>query len=222
LYGDKMKNKISSITTIFILLTSTIVFCIPVFAKPTAITVEFNQAQDQWRGTSEFGDWTPGYSYLESATSTDFELKGNTLHTSWSYSPLVSDLQGESTVYVYDKKTELWIEKEGTVSYIYEPGYGEYPAVNYFRGYLDFGGLEPSTSNFVYGVAYQWIYLFAPEDAELEGTYTANAMWDETMNAWLVGFSIYRWSETAPLSALEFPESFPEPVPANNYNPLDL
>jgi hypothetical protein len=217
--GEKMRKRIIGIALVAI---SVLMFSVPVFGKHTSITIEFNQAQDQWRGTSEFGDWTPSYSYVEYATSTDFELKGNTLHTSWSYSPLVTDLEGESTVYVYDKKAELWIEKEGTVSYVYEPGYGEYPAVNYFRGYLDFGGNEPSTTNFVKGVAYQWVYLYAPEDAELEGTYTANAVWDETMTAWLVGFSIYRWNPTPPASALDFPDPFPEPVPASNYNPLGL
>ncbi len=214
--------KIKETSVVLTLMIFAITLTIPVFAAPLTFTVNFNQAQDQWRGTSVFGDWTPGYSYLDSATSEEFVLKGKTLHTSWSYSPVVVDLTGESTIYVYNKQSGLWIEKEGTVSYIYEPGYGSFPAVNYFRGYLDFDELDPSTSTFVSGVAYQWVYLFAPEDATLEGTNTANAVWDETMGAWLVGFSIYRWTPTPPTTALEFPDPFPKLVPANDYNPLGL
>jgi len=188
-------------------------------AKPSTITVEYNQAQYQWRGLAAFGDWT--YEYQNSPVSVEYTLKGNTLHTSWDYSPAVSELTGQSTIYVYDKKLDLWKEKEGTVSYVYEPGYGEYPAVNYFRGYIQFDG-EPSADTFNHGVAYQWVYLYAPEDAELEGSYTDYAEWDETMEAWLVGFSIYLWDSGAQSDDLPFPDPFIEPVPASNYNPLDL
>jgi len=189
--------------------------------KPSPITVDYNQAQFQWRGVSDFGDWTSGYSYLEYATSSDFVLTGNVLHTSWSYSPLVTDLAGESTVYVYDKDSGLWIENEGQVSYMYVPGYGDAPVVNFFRGYLDFGGNTPSTTNFVHGVAYQWAYLFVPEGTTLTGSYTPNAVWDETIGAYLVGFSIYLWDKT-PQSYVTSFYPFPEPVPASDYNPRSL
>jgi hypothetical protein len=191
-------------------------------APPATITVNFNQAQDQWRGSTAFGNWTPGYSYLADATSSDFVLTGNVLHTEWSYSPLVTDLSGQSTVYTYDKKAGLWIEKEGIVKYNYVPGYGDYTVENRFRGYLDFGGNTPSTANFVHGIAYQWVYLSAPQNAILTGSYTGNAVWDSRVNKWLVGFSIYRWDPAAPATALTFPVQFPEPIPADNYNPLGL
>ena len=88
----------------------------PVMAKPTTTTGNYNQAQFQWRGISAFGDWTPGYSYLNSPETSEYKLTGNVLHTSWSYSPLVTDLSGQSTVYVFNKATGLWIEHEGQVS----------------------------------------------------------------------------------------------------------
>ena len=192
-------------------------------AQPTTFTVPHNQAQFQWRGISAFGDWTPGYSYQTYLTSSDFILTGNVLHTAWSYSPLVTDLAGQSTVYVYDKKSGVWIEKEGTVSYKYVPGYGDYPIANYFRGYLRFNG-TPGEDSFGHGVAYQWVYLLAPQDATLTAPNTQYAQWDETMGAWLVGFSIYLWDTTTPSTPydIEFPEPFIEPVPASNYNPLGL
>jgi hypothetical protein len=190
-------------------------------AKPTTFTVNYNQAQDQWRGVSDFGAWTPGYSYLAYATNAEFTLTGNTLHTSWSYSPVVTDLAGQSTVYTYDKVTDLWIEHEGQVSYGYAPGYGDYPVVNYFRGYLKFDG-TPYADTFMKGVAYQWAYIFAPQDAVLTGKYTPKAVWDSKVGAWLVGFSIYRWDPSAPDEYTPFPDPFPEPVPASNFNPLNL
>lgn len=193
----------------------------PVLAKPATFTVPYDQAQFQWRGKAAFGDWT--YSYQNSPTSSDFRLTGKVLHTDWSYSPLVTDLAGESTVYVYDKKNDIWIEKEGTVSYKYVPGYGDYTIANYFRGYVEFDG-DPSADSFVHGVAYQWVYLLAPQDATLTAPNTEYAQWDETIGAWLVGFSIYLWdTDTGTQSySIPFPDPFIEPVPASNYNPLEL
>jgi hypothetical protein len=188
-------------------------------AKPTTITINFNQAQDQWRGITPFGDWTPGYSYVNNPTSSDYQLTGNVLHTTISYSPLVIKLKGEDTVYV-GKKDGLWIQNEGSIKYDYVPGYGNYTVENKWRGYIQFNG-EPSQANFVKGVAYQWVYLLAPKNADVTGagTYTANAYWDGT--GWLVGFSIYRW-DTLSQSTLDWPTTFPQPNPASNFNPLGL
>jgi hypothetical protein len=191
-----------------------------VAAKPTTFTVSYNQAQFQWRAWDPMpsGTWTP--LYLTYAASSGFRLTGNVLHTAWSYSPVVTDLEGESTVYVCDKANKVWIEKEGTVSYKYEPYYGDYPIANYFRGYLEFQG-PPSQDSFVHGVAYQWAYLLAPHEVPPSLPY---AEWDETMGAWLVGFSIYLWDPSTPSPPydIEFPDPFLEPVPASDFNPLDL
>ena len=212
-----MKKLLGIFATIVLVMS---LFSSPAFAaKPQTITLEYNQTQYQWRGLDEFGGWT--FEYQNSPVSANYTLKGNTLHTSWDYSPLVSNLTGESTVYVYDKKSGYWKEKEGTVCYVYEPGYGEYPVVNYFRGYIEFDD-EPSADSFVHGVAYQWVYLYAPEDGDLEGSYTEYAVWDETMEAWLVGFSIYLWDTGTQSYSQSFPDPFIEPVPASKYNPLDL
>lgn len=220
-----MKNNLASLSIISVLITSVLVFAIPVFAKPTALTVDFNQAQFQWRGfAGAFGDWT--YTYQNVPVSVDYIQTGKVLHAVWDYQPYVSDQRGESTVYVYNAKEGLWIEREGHVKYIYEL-YGDYVAVNYFRGYLNFTG-EPSTANFVHGVAYQWVYILAPENEDVPSV-VPDAFWDEQMNAWLVGFSIYLWDSapqgydvTSPYTNPEFPDPFPRPVPANIYNPLGL
>ncbi|MEM2914558.1 MAG: hypothetical protein QXH91_04055 [Candidatus Bathyarchaeia archaeon] len=51
------------------------------------------------------------------------------------------------------------------------------------------------------------------------------AVWDETMGAWLAGFSIYIWDPVGFDQSsydIPFPVPFIEPVPASNYNPLSL
>ncbi len=159
------------------------------------------------------------YTATRNISRSEFSLTGNVLHSAYEYSPIVDDLEGESTIYIYDKKADLWIEKEGTVSYKYEPLYGDYPIVNYWRGYLKFDG-APSTESFVHGVAYQWAYLLAPQEPAL--SYPPYAEWDDTMGAWLVGFSIYLWDPDAQSYDESFPDPFIEPVPASNYNPLNL
>lgn len=214
-------NRIVLILAIVTIMLFTVVGT--VFAAPPATftTEPFNQAQDQWRGISVFGTWTPGYSYQSSSTTAEFKLTGNTLHTNWSYSPLVTDLAGQSTVYTYNKALDLWIEHEGQVSYKYVPGYGDSPVVNYFRGYVQFNG-TPAAGTFIKGVAYQWAYLFVPQGTILTGSYTANAVWDAKVGAYLVGFSIYRWANVPPSGETAFPDPFPSPVPASNFNPLGL
>ncbi len=213
-----MKKKFLSIFIALVLVLS-LMAAVPVAAaKPTTFTTTYYQTQFQWRANrgQEFGDWWQIYQNYPS--SSDFKLTGNVLHSFYVYSPVVTDLEGESTVYTYDKKKDLWIEKEGTVSYKYEPLYGDYPIVNYWRGYLEFDG-TPSVGSFVHGVAYQWAYLAAPHGDDPPLPY---AIWDNTMDAWLVGFSIYLWDATSESYHIPFPDPFIEPVPANNYNPLSL
>jgi len=206
------------------LLAVLVATAMPAMAKPTTFTVNYNQAQFQWRCFfGPFGDWN--YKYQNSPETSDYILTGNVLHTAWSYSPVVTDLEGQSTVYVYNASSGLWIEHEGQVSYKYVAGYGDYWIVNFFRGYVEFDR-APSEGNFVHGVAYQWVYLYAPYS---ETPPVPNAIWDETIGAWLVGFSIYLWDTgtqnydvTFPYENPAFPDPFVEPVPASNCNPLDL
>ena len=187
----------------------------PVMAKPEAIDVPINQAQFQWRCFGgAFGGWT--YHYHEYATWFNVTRTGNVLHTEWTYSPLVTDLGGQSTVYVYNGS--LWIEHEGQVSYKYVPGYGDYWIVNFFRGYVAFDG-EPAYDNFIGGVAYQWVYLYAPYS---ETPPVPNAVWSETIGAWLVGYSIYIWDPVGTPYPNELTWQFVEPVPASDCNPLGL
>lgn len=210
-----MKRKIFSVLFALVLVLVLVLAVTPVAAKPATFATTYNQTQFQWRANAEFGDWSK---VLLDSSSSEFKLTGNVLHSAYVYSPLVDDLEGESTIYTYDKKEDLWIEKEGTVSYRYEPLYGDYPIVNYWRGYLEFEG-TPSEESFEHGVAYQWAYLAAPQGDDPP---LAHAIWDDTMDAWLVGFSIYLWDATAQSYDIPFPDPFIKPVPASNYNPLDL
>lgn len=204
------------IVLVLLLSSSSVAFA----AKPATFEVPYKQTQFQWRANrgQEFGEWWQ--IYQNSLSSSEFVLTGNVLHSAYEYSPSVDDLEGESTVYTYDKKVDRWIEKEGTVSYKYEPLYGEYPIANYWRGYLEFDG-APSAENFVHGVAYQWVYLAAPP---ADNPPLPFAIWCDTMDAWLTGFSIYLWDPITTTQSYSepFPDPFPAPVPANNFNPLDL
>ena len=213
-----MKKRIFSILLTLVLLLTLGLSSVAFAAKPVTFEVPYNQTQFQWRANrgQEFGDWSAVYP--NRSDSSEFKLTGNVLHSAYSYSPVVDDLEGESTVYAYDKGENRWIEKEGTVSYKYEPLYGEYPIVNYWRGYLEFED-TPSAGSFVHGVAYQWAYLAAPHGDDPPLPY---AIWDDTMGAWLVGFSIYLWDSGTQSYEVSFPDPFMEPVPASNYNPLGL
>lgn len=216
---SRLRKKTTAILLIAIFMISTLVVIVPAMAKSQSITASFNQAQYQWRASAPYGSWS--YQYQNSPTSETYRMTGNVLHTSWSYSPVVTDLTGTSTVYVYDKKTILWIEREGKVTYKYEPSYGDYTIVNFFRGYLDFGGEVPSDKSFVHGVAYQWVYIYAPEDDTGVTDILPHAQWDSTVEAWLVGFSVYLWDVAPQSYNLDFPDPFIEPFPANIYNHLD-
>jgi hypothetical protein len=195
------------------------------FAKPTALTVPSYETQFQWRAWdgNTYGSW----SWFQSSysTSTDYTLTGNALHTTISYAPYVTNQQGGELTYTYHKSTDTWILHDGTVSYAYAPEYNSYTVTNFFRGYVRFDG-TPSASDFQDGVLYQWVYIFAPETDTGVKAILPNAQWDNKVGAWLIGFSVYI-DDNAPQSytigSLTFPTSpFPEPVPANIYNPLTL
>jgi len=215
-----MKLKLALIA--FSLLAALVATAMPVMAPQTPFTVNYNQAQFQWRTPAwggPFGAWSS--TYQNWATSCDFTLTGNVLHTSISYSPSVTDLQGDSTVYVFNKKageSGRWIQHEGTISYT--SPYSGLPITEYWRGYLEFDG-TPRVSSFKHGVGYQWGYVYGVDEATVKAKYPY-AVWDSVMQAWLVGFSIYLWDNGTQSYITSFPDPFIEPVPASDYNPLNL
>ena len=159
-------------------------------------------------------------------------MQGNTLHTSLSFSPSVTNIVAAQTNYVYNKETGLWIQHASGVSYNIAGYYCaditqavcNGPYTNYWTGYLDFGGSTPSATTFVHGVGYQWVYYFSPL-GQSDTSVTANipnAQWDAKVGAWLIGFSVYLWDSGSQSYTIVFPTTFPEPVPSNVYNPLVL
>lgn len=228
----KLKMLISAV----VLLVS-LAFVIPVNAKPATFTVNYNQAQFQWRAASwggPFGDWSSVYQNFQT-TSDPFTLTGNALHSTFTFDPSVTNIQGASTVFTYDKTSKLWVEHAGSLSYNLSGYYCSDtslavcngPYVNYWTGYLDFGGNAPSDSTFVHGVGYQWVYYFSPQTDTTVQANIPYAQWDAKVGAWLIGFSIYLYdtalSPNYPQAyTITFPSPFIEPVPASNHNPLNL
>jgi len=138
----------------------------------------------------------------------------------FSFAPSVIDLEGESSIYVYDKASGLWIQHEGTIDYRVPGGYyDDFAITSYWRGYLKFNG-SPGEGTFDYGVAYQWVYVYLPESDTSVPNTLQGAQWDPVMEAWLIGFSIYIWTSSPYAGTIPF--QFVEPVPASDYNPLDL
>jgi len=191
---------------------------------PIPLTIPMKQTQFQWRSNkSPLGDWSIIY-WDRNYGPSEYSRSGKVLHTEISYMPYVTEEEGTSMVYVYDKKSELWIMHEGTIGYV--SPYGEHIWITeYWKGYLDFGVEEPSSGNFVHGVQYQWGYSFG-YDENNQPPFYENAVWDDTMGAWLLGFSIYIQDptdfdqKTAYEGKVDFPDPFLEPVPKSDYNPL--
>jgi len=209
------------------LLAVLVVTAMPVMAKPTTLAVPWYQAQFQWRASPianppqiPFGDWSDVYqNYYTSDEPDVFTLTGNVLHETFTYLPAVTNPVGLSTVYVYNKAEGKWIQHEGTISYT--SPYSGLTITEYWRGYLDFSG-TPAADSFNHGVSYQWSYVYGIDETTVKTKYPI-AVWDETMGAWLVGFSIYLYDPTATQSyTTPFPSPFIEPVPASNCNPLNL
>lgn len=190
---------------------------VPLVVAKEQITIQMNQVQIQCRRWDPPG-WR--YWYWNYPIDWEFEHSGNVLHTEISYQPGVLDEEGTSMVYVYDKKVDKWILHEGTIKY-HSPYSGLW-ITEYWRGYLELDG----NGDFVHGVGYQWGYHYGSDP---RGYYTY-AIWDDTMGAWLLGFSIYIWDDTSvDQEALYFTGGMPnipyqhiEPVPASNYNPFGL
>ena len=213
----KLKTKAIMIT---LFLASTMGIAIPVSASPVTFIVGIHQATFQWRAWTPYPEESSAWAelYQNYDTTIDCELEGNVIHTYYEYSPVVEELEGESTIYVFNAESGVWIEKEGTVKYKYPPYYGDYWILNYFRGYLQFDG-TPGEDTFFHGVAVQWVYLEASQE---DGGILPYALWDETMGMWLLGYQIYIWDPDTYVQPYTQLFHFVEPVPASNYNPLDL
>jgi len=189
-------------------------------AKPSTFSINWNQAQFQWRAFGgPFGDWSSIYQNVLITDNDPYTLQGNSLHTTITFSPIVTNVQGASTNYVYDKSSGLWIQHEGTITYdipnYYCSGSDAVctgPYVTYWRGYLNFGGNIPSDANFVHGVQYQWIYYYSSQDDATVQANLPNAVWDSKVGAWLIGFSVYLWDKTPQNYNIAFPMSNLETV----------
>jgi hypothetical protein len=148
---------------------------------------------------------------------------GKTIHTEISYQPAVSEEEGTSMTWTYDKDEDRYILHEGTIKYL--SPYSGLWITEYWKGYLQFD----SNGDFEHGVAYQWGYHYGSDPT---GYYTYT-IFDETMDAWLLGFSIYIWDpddfdQQPAYFHHDGTEYVPnqgyvqiEPVPKEDYNPLD-
>lgn len=212
-----MKGKLTAGMVAVLLMVSVVAIA---KAPPVTFIVPIHQATFQWRAWNPMPDegvpWPELYQNYDATM--DCTLSGKVLHTYYEYSPVVEELEGESTIYVVDCESGFWIEREGTIQYKYPPSYGDHYIVNYFRGYLEFDG-DPGESSFVHGVAYQWVYL---EASEQDGGILPHAQWDEVMGMWLLGFQIYLWDADTFTQSYSLNFEFVEPVPAYNYNPFTL
>jgi len=221
-----MKLKLALVT--LALLAVLAVAAVPARAVPVNIGIlNWYGSQFQWRAWAPSSGWSSTIDYSWTESDAPFTLTANTLHTEFTFSPEVTELKGASTDYVYNKKSDLWIQREGTIDYKWVEGYGDVPVRTYWRGYIKFSG-DPSQSTFERSIVYQWVYVCLPHEDTSVLTKCPYAIWDEKMGAWLVGFSVYVYDEDAAYAcpgsgySVEFPAPFPEPVPASNYNPLDL
>ena len=216
----KLREKTTATLLIAIFMVSTLAVIIPVMAKEK-IEVDTLQTQFQWRSNEgQIGEWYDIF-WNRNYGPSEYDRSGNVLHTEISYMPTVTEEEGTSMVYVYNKKLGHWIMHEGTIGYV--SCYSGLWITEYWKGYLDFDREEPSSDTFVQGVQYQWGYVFG-YDENTPPPFYGDAIWDETVGAWLLGMSIY---VQRPLDSpygvnVPFPDPFIEPVPKNNYNPEDL
>lgn len=177
-----------------------------------------------------FGDWIPSY-YQNWSTASPFKLLGNVLQTSSNLYSIgtpdqqATDIKRNSLVYAYDPNERKWIMQGGSIDYKARVrGEVRQPVTDYWRGYLEFDG-EPTANTFKRGVGYRWSYIYL-DGAILDQKTNKpkgypEARWDQTIGAWLVGFSLYRWDAGQQrYDWVPFPDPFP--VPGSNYNPLNL
>jgi len=197
---------------------------VPETFAPATFTLSYCTSAFSWRaggsGSSPFGSWTQVYRVI--FESRECTLAGNSLHITVTISGAHNEPKGEPSTYIFNNTIGLWIMHEGIVTYRYPPRYGAYTVTNYFRGYFKFNG-DPSATAFLHGAEYQWIYIYVPRNQEASvKNVLPYAVWDEVMQAWLVGFTVYIYDSATPNPSYNVPFQFVEPVPASNYNPLNL
>jgi len=221
-----MKKKVITMIMITLFLAGIIAVAVPTSAKPSTISLTYHQALSRWQGRlGPFGTWNTLQNNVH--ISFDYTLTGNVLHTSFLQYVTAkpgTEIIGTSTVYVYDAKAGVWVQKEGTIEYTSPNAPGYLPITVYYRGYLKFSVASDPTSTFVHGAMYSWSYVYGVDEATVKAM-IPNAVWDSTMGAWLAGFTIYHWDPTTYTQSYTtpFPSPFIEPVPATNYyNPLGL
>jgi hypothetical protein len=198
--------------------------------KPSAITLSYNQTRFRWaaRDNKPIGDWT---SVAQSPIITNYTLTRNVLH--WVI-PLETPPKpgtepvGNSTVYVYNAKAGVWIQKEGTLNYT-SSNAPYFNVTMYHRGYLKFSVASDPSSTFVHGVMYRWAYLSDSVDEATVHAVVPQAVWDSKRGAWLLAFAVLLWDNApqtydtvAPYTNPAFPSPFIEPFPARIYNPMGL
>jgi hypothetical protein len=191
---------------------------------PATFALSYCTSAFSWRaggsGSGPFGSWTQVYRVI--FESRECTLAGYSLHISVTITGAHNEPKGEPLVYVFNKTIGLWIMHEGMVTYKYPSTYGAYTVTNYFRGYFNFNG-DPSAITFLHGVEYQWIYLYLPRNQEASvKAVLPHARWDEVMQAWLVGFTVYIYDSTTPNPPYNVPFQFVEPVQPSDHNPLNL
>ena len=228
----KLEKKTTATLLIAIFMISAIIYIAPAMAKKEQLTISTYQSQWQWRALPSdgkpsggpIGDWSRSY-VLSYDWDWEFELTGKVLHTYMGYLPWVEDEVGGSFIFVYNQKVDRWIVHEGTIGYT--SPYSGFTITEYWKGYLEFVGSEesegsPTDYESFHGVGYQFCYVYGLDESTVKAEYP-HAVWDETMDAWYLGFSIYLWDSTDVSYALEYIDfPFLEPVPKSDYDPLEL
>jgi hypothetical protein len=169
-------------------------------SPPVTLYFQVYGCQYQWRGFSlaypggPWGAWS-FYSYYGQQSDGPFVLEHNTLTTTLTFEPTVTDQipTVASLVYTFNPELNIWILPPTTLSYLYTT-YGPYRVTDIFTGFIAFNG-APSSANYAEDVMYQWEYIFGVPHhgtaATTLLTYDQNAVWDCQVGAWQVGLSVY-------------------------------
>jgi len=152
-------------------------------AQPQEITILVTQQQTRY-----YPDGNVMHTLKPHLTSKELRLTGNVLHGEWSYSPPVTNLEGEKYILVYNKESEKWILHEGTVEYT-SPNIPNYHVVEYWEGSLTLN----EDLQLVEGAFIQYGYS---GDQAAKDRYPW-AEWDEGKGMWLLAYSIYTYTPPA-------------------------